>query len=37
MAGGQPSEQAVAIKAGEAYGTASLRLAMKPPAGGDAL
>jgi plastocyanin len=37
MAGGQPSEQPVVIKAGDALGTASFRLAMKPPASGDAL
>ncbi|MNU07222.1 hypothetical protein D3C72_2527120 [compost metagenome] len=37
MAGGQPSEQAVVVKAGDALGTASFRLAMKPPSSGDAL
>lgn len=37
MAGGQPSEQAVVVKAGEALGTASFRLAMKPPSSGDGL
>ena len=37
MAGGQPAEQALQVKAGDEFGTASLRLAMKPPAGGDAL
>lgn len=37
MAGGQPSEQAVVVKAGDALGTASFRLAMKPPASGDGL
>lgn len=32
MAGGQPQEQALAVKAGEALSTATFRLAMKPPA-----
>ncbi|WP_228892457.1 methylamine utilization protein [Pseudoduganella aquatica] len=37
MAGGQPAEQAVVVKAGDALGTASFRLPMKPPVSGDAL
>jgi plastocyanin len=37
MAGGQPVEQTLVIKPGEAQGTASLRLTMKPPPSGDAL
>jgi plastocyanin len=37
MAGGQPAEQAVVVKAGDVLGTASFRLPMKPPVSGDAL
>jgi plastocyanin len=37
MAGGQPAEQALLVKAGDEAGMASVRLAMKPPAAADAL
>lgn len=32
MAGGQPQEQALAVKAGDALSTATFKLALKPPA-----
>lgn len=35
--GGQPAEQALLVKAGDAPGTAAMKLAMKPPASGDGL
>lgn len=37
MAGGQPQEQALAVKAGEALSSATFRLALKPPAAEAAL
>jgi plastocyanin len=37
MAGGQLAEQPVTVKAGEEFASAAFRLAMKPPASGDAL
>ncbi|WP_229489555.1 methylamine utilization protein [Pseudoduganella namucuonensis] len=37
MVGGQPVEQALAVKPGDALGTAAIRLAMKPPAAEAAL